>query len=427
MNTREEIAWLARRAGWGLAPGELDELVDLGTAEVIDRLVDPDGAGVAPEPSPWAGIDYSDDPEARRTEGVATLAAWVEHLSSTRRPLENTLAWFWHDHFAVSYAVVSHLPTLVAHLDLLRERGSGRFAPLLREVTTDAAMLLFLDGATSTGDAPNENYGREMLELYALGLGDDAAPNYTEADVQAAANALTGWVVRRRLGYRVDFAPFRHDDSPQLLLGVEGVHDVDTVIDAVIAHEAVPGFIAGKLARFLSGAVDPTTLDGLTSGFAGADLDVAALARSILEVGVAGASVPTVLAPVPWMVQAMKATGARPEPRALLGQLRAMGQVPGNPPNVGGYPGASAWLASSATTARFTAANVLARLTPDDSPVLAASSSGAFDELADLLLRPAGFSPSTLTALRGVPASASARPGEAGLALALASPDLLIA
>ena len=103
-----------------------------------------------------------------------------------------------------------------------------------------------------------------------------------------------------------------------------------------------------------------------------------------------------------------------------------MGQMPGNPPNVGGYPGASTWLASSATAGRFTMANALARLTPDDAEVLAAARTRDYGLLADLLLRPAGFSAGTIEALDDLSDSAAPRPGEAVLAVALASPDLLI-
>ncbi len=421
VTTRDEIAWLARRAGWGLAPGRLDELVALGTDAVIDLLVEPTNNGIATEDSPWATFEYVDDREQRQTQGLDVLNRWVTHLLDTERAFENSLAWFWHDHFAVSFQVVQHLPTLIEHLDLIRDQGLGDFRELIRAVSTDAAMLVFLDGATSTGSAPNENYGRELLELYTLGIG-----NYTENDVKAAATALTGWVVRRRLGGEVQFVDRRHDDTQQTFLGVSGVHDVDTVVEATIDHPACPGFIAGKMARHYLGAVDDSLVDDLAGSFASAGLDVATLGRGVLEAGVEGQGTPQVMAPVPWLLQAMNSTGTRLEPRAQVGLMRGMGQVPGSPPNVGGFPGASTWLASSATAARFGAANLIARETPSDSVALAAASDGRWDELADVLLRPSGLSTPTIDALDGLVGSAD-RPGEAALALALASPDLLIA
>ena len=424
-STREAVAFLARRAGWGLGPGQLDELETLGVDGTIDLLVDPSAAGIAEESSAWADWDYEYDRSNREATQAQTLEAferWTTRLVETERPLDHQLAWFWHDHFAVSMQVVRHLPSMLTHLDRCWSLGRGDFVELIRNITTDAAMLVFLDGATSTGQAPNENYGRELLELYTIGVN-----NFTEADVQAAAVALTGWTVRPRFDWEVRYVPSRHDDRPQTLLGVDGVHDVDTVVDAVTADPACPVFIATKLSRYFLGGVDNQTVFGLADAFAGSGLDIATLTRAVLEAGASGVGTPTVLAPLPWMTQAIKATGASVEPRFVIGQLRAMGQLPANPPNVGGYPGAATWLASSATAARFSAANGIARATPDDSAVLAAARDGAWDELADRFGRPAGFTGATVSALGDLPSSTSTRPGEAALALALASPDLLIA
>ncbi len=393
----------------------------MGTEAVIDLLVDPAGNGIAAEASPWDGFDYVDEQGARAEQGLDVLNSWIQHFVATERPFENSLAWFWHDHFAVSCGVVNYLPLLLTHLELLRSRAAGDFREMIREVTTDGAMLIFLDGTTSTGASPNENYGRELLELYTLGIG-----NYTEDDVAAAAVALTGWVVARRLDYQVLFVEGRHDATAQTFLGTSGVSGVDAVVDTALDHPAVPGFIAGKLAAHFLGDVDSGTVDALADTFSAVGLQIAPLSRAVLEAGLDGACTPQVTAPVPWMVAALKATGATPPPRPMIGLLRQMGQVPGNPPNVGGYPGASTWLASSATAGRFTAANAIARLTPDDAPILAAAAERDYDQLADILLRPEGFSASTIAALEDLPDSSAPRPGEAVLAISLASPDFLI-
>jgi len=419
--TRDQVAWLARRAAWGLRPGELDQLEALGTDAVIDLLVEPSAHGVPPEASPWADLAYIDDQDARQEQGLEVLSSWVDHLVTAERPFENTLAWFWHDHFAVSYAVVDHLPTFVSHLELLRDSATGDFGQLIRDVTTDAAMLVFLDGTTSTGAAPNENYGRELLELYTIGIG-----NYTEDDVRAAAVALTGWVVARRRGWDVFFVEGRHDATPQTFLGTAGVSGVDAVVEAAVAHPATPGFIAGKMASHFLGSTDAQFVESLADTFASRGLAIAPLSRAILEAGLDGAGSPQVSAPLPWTIAALKATGAEPPPRPMLGLLRQMGQLPGVPPNVGGYPGASTWLASSATAGRFTAANAIARLAPDSSPALAAAAARDYGELADVLTRPEGFSDATIAALQDLPSSAAPRPGEAVLAIALASPEFLI-
>ena len=421
MTTRNNIALLARRVAWGLAPGQLDKLETAGTSAYVDALLDPDGAGIAAEPSPWADFDYIEDQELRQEQSLEALSRWMTHLVETERPLENAMAWFWHDHFAVSFQVAQYLPSLIDHLDLIRDQGLGDFRELIRSVSTDSAMLIFLDGASSTGDAPNENYGRELLELYTLGIG-----NYTEDDVAAASVALTGWVVRRRLGGEVQFVPDRHDSTPQLLLG-EMVSDVDSVVDVACSHSACAGFIAAKVARFFLGDPSERVVGNMADRFTASGLGLPVLARDVLDAAVAGKSTPQIVAPVPWLVGALKATGARIEPRVQVGLLRLMGQVPGSPPNVGGFPGASTWLASSATAARFSAANVVARATPDDEVALTLAADGDWDGLADLFLRPQGFSSATLAALGDLPANVSIRRGEGALALCLASPDLLVA
>ena len=160
-STREAVAFLARRAGWGLGPGQLDELDALGVDGTIDLLVDPSAAGIAEESSAWADWDYEYDRSNREATQAQTLEAferWTTRLVETERPLDHQLAWFWHDHFAVSMQVVRHLPSMLTHLDRCWSLGRGDFVELIRNITTDAAMLVFLDGATSTGQAPNENF-----------------------------------------------------------------------------------------------------------------------------------------------------------------------------------------------------------------------------------------------------------------------------
>ena len=144
---------------------------------------------------------------------------------------------------------------------MLGAEGLGDFRTLLRAVTLDSAMLVYLDGTDSRKGDVNENYGRELLELFALGVG-----NYSEDDVRAGAAALTGWHVYRR-DTTVSFQPRIHDDTPQHYLGRDGVHDVDSVIDAVVDHEACAPFIAGKLARAILGpAVDDDAGRGAGQG-----------------------------------------------------------------------------------------------------------------------------------------------------------------
>ncbi len=426
MDERSQVAWLHRRVGWGLGPGELDELVSLGVDAVLDKLLEPDSHGLDPEPDPWIDIDLSahqtDDGRQRVRLRRQTIGAWMQHFSSTARPLEEWMRWFWHGHLVSSLADLQFPQLMVEQLRTYQRLGMGDFGELLQAATVDPAMLRYLDGAGSKAEAPNENYGRELLELFALGVG-----NYTESDVKAAASALTGWRIDRRDGTAF-FVPAWHDDSPQRFLGVDGVHDVDTVIEAVVAHDACARFVAGSLAEAVLGSgVDDRVVNDLASDFRSSGLDLRALLRAILEVGLDGGSQPLVMRPVPWLASCIRATQADvSSPRPVLGDaVRSMGQIPMLPPSVAGWPGDDAWLASGVTVGRLNAATVIADTTPDDAPALAYAAERDLGALADLLCHPEGFSTATLDALRDVGASGR-RPGQDVLAVALASPDLVL-
>ncbi|HEV3226564.1 MAG TPA: DUF1800 family protein, partial [Acidimicrobiales bacterium] len=383
-DARATIALLARRAGWGVATGELDAALALGVDATVDRLVDPDGNGIAPAPDPWAGLDLTPPrpgPNAsadakkqagqtERQQSDAAINAWLDHLTSTPRPLEDWMVWFWHGHFVSGLDKVKTPLLMVQQLRTFRALAFAPFAQLVKAATIDPAMLLYLDGESSTGRHPNENYGRELLELFTLGIG-----NYTEDDVQAGARALTGWAIDRKTG-RSKFLPAGHDDNPSRYLGVDGVHDVDGVVAAVTQHPACAPFVSGKLARAILGPdVDAGLLRDLASGFAASGLDVRALMRSILEAAVQGRSVPMVVAPVPWLVAAQRATRGTIDPRARLARLRAAGQVPMMPPNVAGWPGGAAWFGASTVVARFGMASSIAASTPAGSALLVSASS----------------------------------------------------
>lgn len=413
MNEREQIAWLARRAGFGPAPGQLDAGVELGVDAVLDALVDPDANGVDPAPDPFVGIERDRDGGGQALR--ETILAWVRHAMTTPRPLEARLQFFWHDFFAVSARAVNSPGYIHDHMNLLARHSMGNFGDLLRDVTTDAAMLIFLNGTQSTGANPNENYGRELLELYSVGVG-----NFDEDDVRAAAVALTGWFVARRFGGEVRLGVRRHDDTPQTLLGVAGVHDVDTVVDAVLAHPATAPRITRLLAQHLLGpAVDQSLVDDLAESFAG-DYELQPLVRSLLEAGVDGFATEAIVEPVPWFAGAIRATGAQPEGRRIAESFGATGQVPLLPPNVGGFPPAMSYLSTSATVARFNLASSLAASTPPPSPAMTLAAAGDNAGLADLFGLVNGFSAATTAALDAT-TSATDR-----LAAALAAPDLII-
>jgi uncharacterized protein (DUF1800 family) len=416
VNDRERIAWLHRRAGFGLAPGELDQLVALGPAQVLDRLVEPDAHGVAVAPDPWSGLALPLSSEETRKDGGRAIVAWLDHLARTPRPLEDWMAWFWHGHLVSSLLEVKRPALMVGQVRTYRRLGLGSFGELVRAMAIDPAMLVYLDGDSSTGDNPNENFGRELMELFTLGFGI-----YTEPDVKAAARALTGWRIDRATG-AARFVPRRHDPTPQKLLGATGVSDLDGVVAAVTQHEACAPFVAGRLAAAILGpGVDAHLVSELAGGFRASGLQIRPLVRSILEAGLDGASTELVTAPVPWLVAAERATAVTLPGSARLPALQAAGQLPMVPPNVGGWPGGSAWLATSTVVARSQLAVVLATQSRADGAARSAAANGDLDALADALGRPAGFSTATSYALGQV------APGPDLLANALVSPEVVLA
>lgn len=414
MEERDAVAWLHRRAGFGLAPAEMREAVARGATAELDRLLDPQSAGGSPAGDLWDDALLPFDPRDRASKSHA-IGQWLEGMVASQQPTVERVAWMWHGHFVSALDKVRVARLMVEQARLFRSAGLGSFRDLLRAVTLDPAMLIYLDLRTSTGSEPNENYSRELLELFTLGEG-----GYTEADVQAGARALTGWTFYGLDG-GVKFAPRRHDDTPREYLGVAGVHDLDSVLDAVLADDALAPFIARTVATELLGAADEATVAGLAERFADTGFDVRSLVRATLEVGLAEGSAPVVLGPVPWFVCARRVTGAHPPVDDALRLLRATGQLPMLPPNVAGWPGGPAWFGASSLVARANLAALVASATPEGE-VLAAAAGDDSDLLADLLGLPSvGFGEASMDALDAAPA------GRDRLAVALITPEFLIA
>ncbi len=414
--TEAAAALLLRRVGFGPTAADLDRVSQIGLPAFIDELFDPDANGVPDDGDPWSDMELNllvESPE----DIAETVMAWFVRMQDHSRPVSEWLAWFWHGHLVTSITVVRSPLGLAGQIRLFRDIGAGPLRALLRAITIDPAMLRYLDGNKNTGDAPNENYSRELLELFALGVG-----NYTEADVQAGAKALSGWTHQRK-SLKTVFIDRRHDDTPQTYLGVDGVHDLDTVIDAVVNNPACPRFITRSLADAIlgPGAAQDVLAEQATL-FEADGLNVGPLIRRLADLALAGTVEPVVLAPVPWILALLRATDVRLNRRQLSRLLRSAGQVPMVPPNVSGWPSGDAWFSSSSTTARLEAARIIAQEASNDSLPLQAAKLGDLDQLARSLGRPEGFSTPTNNALMATDAS-----GSTLLALALATPDLVIA
>ncbi len=407
-------ARLVRRVGFGLRPERLGEVAALDDRGVAEWLLT-----TATPPDPWGDTSYTvgpDDPGgARRRTALAAITRWTDAIVAADAPLTDWLTWFWHGHFVSALPEVKNPQSMVDQLRLFRSLGRSGFGELVAAVTTDPAMLLYLDGNDSTGDAPNENYSRELLELFTLGHGA-----YTEADIAAGARALSGWRVQRATG-AASFVPRRHDDTPQRYLGVDGVHDVSSVVAAIGVQPGLATTIASHLARAVVGpAVDVDTVEAAATAFRAGDGSIEAAVRVLclaVADGVDGGGV--VSAPYPWLIAALRSTGAVLDPRTAFAQLNAAGQVPWFAPNVSGWPTGSAWDNASTVVARFTLAVSIAAATPADAPVLDAAGSGDPNDLGALLGLADPWSDTSSTSLTAVTDARSR------LALALTAPEFV--
>ncbi|MFO0844264.1 MAG: DUF1800 domain-containing protein [Gemmataceae bacterium] len=360
---RKWAAHLYRRAAFGAGRAELLEADRLGPEGTLDLLMN--GRPGAEE----LREDLDDAGRVAASQGIEALRGWwLYRMLHGGHPLREKLVLFWHNHFATSDAKVRSPELMLRQNVLLREYALGKFGPFLQAVSRDPAMLVWLDSNSNVKGAPNENYARELMELFSLGVG-----NYTEKDVKEAARAFTGWRTERA-GFRFD--PSLHDDGPKTVLGRSGAWDGGDVVRIVLERPAAARFLVRKLYRYLvsENAEPPAALlEPLCESFRRSEYDVAGLVRTMLASRLfysAHAFRQRVKSPVEFVLGAVQAVylrqgegapGYQPLPaRPLLGRLALMGQKLFEPPNVKGWPGGRTWLNTSTVLERDNFAEALA-------------------------------------------------------------------
>lgn len=330
---RAAIAHLLRRATFGPAPGQVEALNVGGLAAALDQVLT---ATPPPLPAPPA-FDGWDPP-----------IWWMLRMSDPAVGLAEKMTWFWHAHLCTSVDKVGSWQMMWNQHTLLRTNALGNFRTLLQQITIDPAMLIYLDGDPSVVEAPNENYSREVMELFALGPG-----NYTETDVRNGAKALAGWDVNWDTGVAT-FHPEYALTTPVTFLGTS-VSRYNEVIDAVCDNAACAPFIAGKLHKFFHG-VDPSTQRraDLATIFRNANLEIRPLVEAILRDPMffdASVRMSRAKLPVEWVTNAFAATGAS-DGGWQASVANNLGQLPFYPPSVAGWPGGTRWLAAANAIAR---------------------------------------------------------------------------
>lgn len=348
--TAREAAHLLRRAGFGSSEADVARFTALGAAAAVDTLLHPAVAEADVADYPDTALLY--DPKKNRQ---AAQLWWLDRMLRTTHPLAEKMALFWHGHFATS---VSKVPPaqMVAQIDLFRRQGLGRFPALLSAVTRDPAMLIWLDNRYNAKAHPNENYAREVMELFALGLGA-----YDEDDVKEAARAFTGWTLDKSL--QPAFVAARHDDGIKNVLGRIGEFGADDVIAIIVSQPVHQRFIARKLLEFfVYSDPEPELIEALAQVYALSGADLAKTVGTILRSNVffsarAYRAIPK--SPVELAIGTLRYLGAQAIPPNLPYQLARMGQEPLNPPSVKGWDAGPAWINTSTLLARFNFVNAL--------------------------------------------------------------------
>ncbi len=243
------VAHLMRRAGFGARYDEIEALAAGGYDAAVDWLLNPEG-----EPQTDDDITMRFTPMHVDPQGFAGPASrWLFRILNTRRPLEEKMALFWHCVFATGFAKLNSGLAMWRQYEMLHEYGMGNFRTLLLQLSKDPAMIYWLDNCDNHDGTPNENYGRELMELFSMGIG-----NYTEDDVKMAARAFTGWTYSDPLPrvpylfYHPDFEyrPWDHDDGEKTFLGETGNFGGEEIIDIIVKQPATAYFLGRHLYNF---------------------------------------------------------------------------------------------------------------------------------------------------------------------------------
>ena len=402
---RSDLAHLHRRLGFGATAAELDAAETAGWDATLNRLLRPTGPdpGLAATPPPAVPLvavegkagsaDRKKAQQQLRAQGQALTRWWLSRMVAVQDPFPEKLTLFWHGHFATSISKVHQSALMLRQNDLFRSQGQAPFASLTQAVAQDPAMMVWLDTLKDTAASPNENFARELMELFTLGVG-----NYTELDVRAGARAFTGWSYdRTTLAFRQ--IAKRHDSGTKTFLGTTGNLDGSDVVRIVTSRPDSARFLTTRLwSRFAAPATsDDPAVARLTPA---SPVDVAALLpRMFGDPAFLLAKGALVAQPIEYVVGVLRQLGLDPSTVRWGQALAGLGQVPFQPPNVGGWPAGQAWLTTAAALARVTFAEQCTHHA-DLSAVADVPAAQRIPAAARLLSLPDGFGQQTTAALQ---------------------------
>ena len=365
------MAHLMRRAGFGASRRELERYAAQGYEAAVEELLHPEEAPPALEDEDLIRRYHIDQNSLIYVESCQ--AYWLYRMINTRRPLEEKIALFWHHVFATGYTKLNQPKAILKQVEMFRRHGLGSFRNLLLELSRDPAMIFWLDNKDNHKDAVNENYGREILELFSMGVG-----NYTEDDVRECSRAFTGWTIRNaplhasrvsrdsvwpygRLDWQFQYLSEDHDDGDKEFLGERGRFDGEDVIDIICSNPATARFLARHLYNFFVEddaqvpawqtvpPKDPEAINLIAAELMENDYDIRATLRTVFHSDFFKQSAfRRVKSPVEMVVGSARLSGSFDFPEVediQLGfQANFMGQRILDPPSVEGWHTGTEWI-----------------------------------------------------------------------------------
>jgi uncharacterized protein (DUF1800 family) len=372
--SNQEIALMAhlmRRAGFGATRDELEECVAKGYERVVEELLHP--ADPQNMPDDIIRRYHVEQSELRLLDGAA--AYWLYRMITTRCPLEEKLVLFWHGLFATGYVKLNQARVLLNQMEMFRRHGLGSFASLLVELSKDPAMIIWLDNNTNHKDSINENYGRELLELFSMGVG-----NYTEQDIKECARAFTGWTLGNaeymatratrdsiwpysRIAWHFQYQDSDHDDGVKTVLGQTGRFNGEDVIDIIARQEATARFVSRRLFQyFAADQVDgegEQVIQAMIQSYFASGYEIRSVLRTLFNSDYFKSEktrFARVKGPVELVVGAIRLAGTYRTPTQGVDEVAKytlyMGQGLFQPPSVEGWHEGAEWIDSGALVER---------------------------------------------------------------------------
>jgi len=364
-------AHLLRRAGFGATRDELEAYQEKGYEATVEELLNPGDPGNLPDD--LIARYHVDQSELRLPDSAA--AYWMYRMITTHNPLEEKIVLFWHGLFATGYAKLNQARSHLNQIEMFRKRGLGAFDDLLTELSKDPAMIFWLDNNENHNGAVNENYGRELLELFSMGIG-----NYSEDDVKSAARAFTGWTMGNaeymamrankdsiwpygRIAWHFGYRPEDHDNDEKTFLGETGNLNGEDIVRIICKQEATSRFVCTRLFQFFAAdEVDDEgskVIDEMTRAYFESNYEIRAVLRTLLNSDYFKsdtARFARVKGPIELITGAVRMAGSYQTPNlgigAVVQQAFYMGQGLLNPPTVEGWHEGEEWIDSGALVER---------------------------------------------------------------------------